>query len=512
MESFSGEAFASQVRRERRVQGGGDPVAALLASSGAVRVEGGAEGLHLRQIASQPFLEPAREPRWKAGLERRDVLQELGTDLLVLDRPPVLDTTQLPHRAREAASPGEEGIHGSASPVPLEAPADFPEEFLLEGGDPAQPLLNRPTRRIGPEVGEADQLPPRERVERAVDQDPESVLRRECHRWFVAGRPFLRQRGGAVFEEVHRELGHREVILTALRARLAGGLQHPSQGSGLGIFGGSAEGVGGDAVPVDPTPPHLPLEVDEGDADPPVKFLPRRLPVARAPSAPVVPEEVFRVVEEAGIEALQPQPGQRTVQLVLEELRVDAVPAPLRDLDHLGERIAPLLAAHRQVHVLPLDVPDLGNDNDLLPGDPARADQFLQNAADAPLARAVGVVGGGVDEIASLEERLLQGLPVLRSLVVDPVGAEPEGRDGESGFPQDPVGVGRGAFRGEAGGEVARGLRQGGGAHGAAPFLATQIPMMPPIRSCTSTGSNPAAVIRDARSRCPGKRVTVVKM
>jgi hypothetical protein len=97
---------------------------------------------------------------------------------------------------------------------------------------------------------------------------------------------------------------------------------------------------------------------------------------------------------------------------------VDAVPASLGVLHHLREGRAALLACPRHRKRLPLNVADLGDDNELLALLPC------EYVSDAALTRAVGIVGGGVDEIDAAKKGLVQGRGM--SSIVDSVAAEAE--------------------------------------------------------------------------------------
>jgi hypothetical protein len=71
-----------------------------------------------------------------------------------------------------------------------------------------------------------------------------------------------------------------------------------------------------------------------------------------------VREKILRVVEQAGVQALELKALQGATQLVLQELRVDAVPAAVHILDHLRKRASRRLALLGQGEVPALNVAD----------------------------------------------------------------------------------------------------------------------------------------------------------
>jgi hypothetical protein len=131
-------------------------------------------------------------------------------------------------------------------------------------------------------------------------------------------------------------------------------------------------------------------------------------------------EEVFGIVKEIDIHFLELEPPQRPLQLVGEKLWVDAVPASVGVLHHLREGSSALLVRPRHRKRLPLHVADLGDDNELF------ASMAGEYVSDAGLTRAVGIVGGCVDEIDATKKRPFQGRGVFGGLSVDPVAAEAE--------------------------------------------------------------------------------------
>ena len=125
-------------------------------------------------------------------------------------------------------------------------------------------------------------------------------------------------------------------------------------------------------------------------------------------------------MKEVDVHFLDPEPRERSLELVGEKLRVDAMPASVGVLHHLREGSSALLARLGHRKRLPLYVADLGDDNDLF------ATMAGKHVSDAGLTRSVGVVGGRVDEIDAAQKRLFQGRSVLRRPIVDPVAAEAE--------------------------------------------------------------------------------------
>jgi hypothetical protein len=86
----------------------------------------------------------------------------------------------------------------------------------------------------------------------------------------------------------------------------------------------------------------------------------------------------------------------------------------------ISEGRATLLARPRRRKRLLLHVADLGDDDELL------ALLACEYVSDAALTRAVGIVGGGVDEIDPATKCLVQGRGMLGSSIVDSVAAEAE--------------------------------------------------------------------------------------
>ena len=91
-------------------------------------------------------------------------------------------------------------------------------------------------------------------------------------------------------------------------------------------------------------------------------------------------------MEQADIERLEAQAVERPRQLVLQELRVHAVPAPRLVGHHLGERSPGRLALLGKGKVLPLHVADLRDDDDLLARDASLPDGV---ADDRPTSRSL---------------------------------------------------------------------------------------------------------------------------
>src|SRR5439155_11864608 len=176
-----------------------------------------------------------------------------------------------------------------------------------------------------------------------------------------------------------------------------------------------------------------------------------------------VAQVVLGVVQEAGVERLELKAGQGARELVGQELRVHAVPHALAVLHHLRERAALRFARAGQLEVGALHVADLADDDDLLTPQPSLADEVGHHLAHQPLAAAVGVVGGGIDEVAAGEQGPAQRLAVLGRLVVDAVSAEADAAARRSRPAERPVAglaralaprVGRGRFRGGGPGQA----------------------------------------------------------
>jgi hypothetical protein len=200
-------------------------------------------------------------------------------------------------------------------------------------------------------------------------------------------------------------------------------------------------GVRGDAIPAEASGRDLGLEEREGGPEAAIELLAQRGLLATVPALRVR-EEVLGVVEEADVERVEREPVERAFELVGEELRMEAVPAPVHVLHHLGERPAGGLALAGEAEVLALDVADLRHHDHRLPMEGAAAGQLGEDGADEALAAPVGVVRGGVDQAHAPEERLLERCAVLRGLVVHAVAAEPEAAHREAGGSEARVGRG----------------------------------------------------------------------
>ena len=228
--------------------------------------------------------------------------------------------------------------------------------------------------------------------------------------------------------------------MVAGAAGLLGGRQHPGETGGLRVVHGVRDGVRRHAVPPEGPRRHALLEEAERRGEPAVELVPG---LVELPPAVLgrVGEEVLGVVEQADVERLEAQALERPRQLVLEELRVDAVPALRLVVHHLGERAPGALALLGQGEVLALHVADLRDDDDLLARDAPPPDRVADDAPHQPLAAAVGVVRRGVDEVDAARERPLERAPVDRGLVVDAVAAEAETAHGEAGAAERPIGA-----------------------------------------------------------------------
>jgi len=137
-----------------------------------------------------------------------------------------------------------------------------------------------------------------------------------------AGAVVLLERG-ARFQQVHGKLQHAKVMATPsprFRRR-----EHAGERGELGVVGGPRAGVGGDAVRAEPARRDLAFEPGEGGLQPAVELLAPPLQLSLAALVRVA-QEVLRVVEQAHVERLELQAGERAGELVGQELRVHAVP------------------------------------------------------------------------------------------------------------------------------------------------------------------------------------------
>ena len=109
---------------------------------------------------------------------------------------------------------------------------------------------------------------------------------------------------------------------------------------------------------------------------------------------------------------------------------------------------------------MPLDVAGLGHHDDLVAAQRPALREVGEHGADQPLAAAVGVVGGGVDQVAARPQRVGQRLAVGIGVVVHAIAAEAHPAAQQAGRAERAVaGLGRGLARG-----VARGAFGGGAA------------------------------------------------
>jgi hypothetical protein len=205
----------------------------------------------------------------------------------------------------------------------------------------------------------------------------------------------------------------------------AGRVEEPAERRRLLSAGRRHHAVGGDPVSSQHAARDLLLEEREGGLDAAIELRADGLEIL-LPAVRRVRQEVLRVVQQAHVEALRLQPLQRSLQLIAQELRVDAVPAAVHVADHLREGIAAALPLEREVEVLPLHVTDLRDHDDLGARARRAALPLREDGPDQRLASPVGVIGGGVDEGASGVERPLERTPVRRRAVVDAVAAEPD--------------------------------------------------------------------------------------
>src|SRR5260221_13610262 len=155
-----------------------------------------------------------------------------------------------------------------------------------------------------------------------------------------------------------------------------------------------------------------------------VKFGARRL--ERRTLLGAIGEKVLRVVQEADVERLEAEPLERSVELVLEPLRMDAVPEALPVLHHLRERRAALLARHGKLQILTLGVPDLRYHHDRVAPNRSRPIEIREHPPDEALGIAARVVRGRINQIDPLGERPGERLGVLVDPVVYAIRPEPE--------------------------------------------------------------------------------------
>ena len=308
----------------------------------------------------------------------------------------------------------------------------------LEPPDGLQLAIDGAGRRRG-EVRQPHHPAPHDGVERAIDQDADPFRRRELEHGAARrgrrGRRVVRLEDAARLEEVQRELEDSEVVAGA--AGLLGGGQHPGETGRLGVVRRRAPRCSTTRRTTRASPPpRAPRRSGrprrDGDRTRPGPLRVSPVVVGR------VGEEVLGVVEQADVERLEAQALERPRQLVLEELRVHAVPAVRLVVHHLGERAAGGLALLGQGEVLPLHVADLRDDDDLLARDAPPPDRVAEDAPHQPLAAAVGVVRRGVDEVHAARQRPLERAPVHGGLVVDAVAAEAETAHRQAGAAERP--------------------------------------------------------------------------
>ena len=170
-------------------------------------------------------------------------------------------------------------------------------------------------------------------------------------------------------------------------------------------------------------PRDLLLEVAEGLLEPLIKCA--AVVFERAlPALGRIGQEVLRIVEQEHVQRFEPQALERARQLILQPLRVDAVPQTLAVFDHLGEWLAERFARRRELVVLPLHVAGLGHDHDLAARQLALVDQARYHLAHQPLTATVCIVGRGIDQVDARTQRGLEGESMLGVHVVDAVAAK----------------------------------------------------------------------------------------
>ena len=256
-----------------------------------------------------------------------------------------------------------------------------------------------------------------EGIEGTIDEHPQPFPPAE----FKGGQPVVvALQGAAALIEVERQLDHSEAMAGGNPFRLA---ETPLDAGHGWIRRGQAVIVGADAVPADATLLGLLLQETEGLSDAAVELL--VVLRGRGVVVGLVAEIVLRIVQQEHVHPIPLQPVAGGPELCLQEAGVNAVPDPLAVLHHLREGL--LLG---QGHVLPLDVPGLGDHH--RPGIPVTGEDF----AHQRFRPAVGVVGAGVDQVPSPPQVLPERGFVFPDTLGDAIAAESQRMAADTGIAQ----------------------------------------------------------------------------
>src|SRR5690349_21473648 len=105
---------------------------------------------------------------------------------------------------------------------------------------------------------------------------------------------------------------------------------------------------------------------------------------------------------------------------------MEAMPNAVPVFDHFRIGVPGFLAGLRGPEVSSLHIPDFRDDDDLLSFQRPFIDQVAEDAADQPLAVAIHIIRGRIDQITATEECLDHGLAMFRFFGANTISAEPK--------------------------------------------------------------------------------------
>ena len=263
-----------------------------------------------------------------------------------------------------------------------------------------------------------------EGVQRTIDQQTQSVFAGQLKDRSSAGLILLQH--GTRFKQIERQLDQLEVVVVS--DGLSDG-QHAVQRGEFRIVRIRRKRIGADAVEPDAPPGYLGFQENESLFDTPIVF-----PVGGFPPHPLLvgpPQIILRVVQQVAVDGLQIQALQRTADLVLQKIRMNAMAQSLGVIYDLFKWVALGLALPSERFVGALDIAAFGNHHHLLPSYPTLFDQLSEDFANQLFRPAIGIIGGGVDEVDAAGEGVAKRCGMHRHTAGDPIAAESGGTDGQ---------------------------------------------------------------------------------